>query len=183
MANSAAIVAPRYAHAFASVAVQKGLDLVAARQQMRDFADTFHSSHDLRETLMDPSIPSDQKLAVLDGMAERLGMGREVRNFIAVIMDHQRLGELDVILAAYDQVADVDLEVTEAEVTSVHELAGDDRAELEQQVAKLAGTKVRISYKLDSALLGGAVIKIGSTVYDGSVRTQLEQMKQVLVSA
>ena len=182
MANET-VFAPRYAHAFADVAAQKGLDLLAARQQMKDFAELFEGNHDLREVLTDPSIPSEQKLSVLDSIAERLGMMREVRNFIAIVMDHQRLNELPLILAAYDQVADVDLGVTEAEVTSVNELQQDDRAELEQQVAKLAGTKVRVSYKLDPALLGGAVIRIGSTVYDGSVRTQLEQMKQALVTA
>jgi F-type H+-transporting ATPase subunit delta len=177
------VAALRYAHAFADVAVQKGLDLIAARQQMKDLADTFASSQPLREVLEDPSIPSEQKLSVLDGIAENLGMIREVRNFLAIIMDHRRLPELDGILAAYDQVADIDLGVTEAEVTSVHELRGEDRAELEMQVARLAGTKVRIAYKQDAALLGGAVVRIGSTVYDGSVRTQLEQMRQTLVNA
>jgi F-type H+-transporting ATPase subunit delta len=177
------VFAPRYAHAFAEVAAQKGLDLAAARQQMQDFADTFAESHDLREILEDPSIPNDQKLAVMDGIAQRFGMYREVRNFLAIVMDHQRLPDLGLILDAYDQVADLGIGLTEAEVTSVHELTGDDRAEMEAQVAKLAGTKVRIAYKIDSALLGGAVVRIGSTVYDGSVRTQLEQMKQALVSA
>ncbi len=179
----AGVVAYRYAHAFASVTAKQHLDLMAARQQMKDFADVFDANQDLREILMDPSIPSEQKLGVMDGIAEKLGMMREVRNFLAIIMDHMRLHELEIILAAYDQVADVDLGVTEAEVTSVRELEGDDRTNLEAQVAKLAGMKVRISYKLDPALLGGAVVRIGSTVYDGSVRTQLEQMKQTLVSA
>lgn len=182
MANDI-VFAPRYAHAFADVATKQGLDLVAARTQMGDFADLLESSHELREVLTDPSIPGGQKLEVLDAIAGRLGMMREVRNFFAVIMDHQRLDDLMIILAAFDQVADVDRGITEAEVTSVHELHGDDRTALEAQVAKLAGTKVRIAYKLDPALLGGAVVRIGSTVYDGSVKTQLEQMKRTLVSA
>ena len=177
------VFAPRYAHAFADAATKTGIDPVAARAQMKSFADTFDSSHDLREILMDPSIPGEQKLAVLDGIASRLDIMREVRNFLAIIMDHGRLGELGLILAAYDQVADTGLGVTEAEVMSVHEVAGEDRAELEAKIARLAGTKVRIAYKLDSGLLGGAVVTIGSTVYDGSVRTQLEQMRRALVSA
>jgi F-type H+-transporting ATPase subunit delta len=177
------VFAPRYAHAFAEVAEKKGLDLIAARQQMKDFVDLYASSHNLREVLEDPSIPSEQKLAVMDGIAERLGMFREVRNFLAIVMDHQRLPELDLILAAYDQVADAGLGVTDAQVTTVHELGHDERAALEAQVAKLAGTKIRVAYSLDPSLLGGALVKIGSTVYDGSVRTQLEQIKQALVSA
>ncbi len=182
MANDT-VFAPRYAHAFVDVATKQSLDLVAARTQMADFVDLLQGSWDLREVLMDPSIPANQKLDVLDTIAGRLGMMREVRNFLAIIIDHQRLGDMTLILAAYDQVADVDQGVTEAEITSVSELHGDDRTALEAQVAKLAGTKVRIAYKLDSSLLGGAVVKIGSTVYDGSVKTQLEQMKQALVSA
>jgi len=183
MANDAGVVAIRYAHAFASVANDKGLDLLAARQPLKDFADTFDGSAPLREVLTDPSIPASQKLGVLDGIAEKLGLLREVRNFLAIITDHQRLHELNVILDAYDRVADVDLGVTEAEVSTVHALNDADRAGLESQVAKLAGTKVRIAYKLDATLLGGAVVKIGSTVYDGSVRTQLDRMKDALLSA
>ena len=178
-----AVLTLRYARAFEQVVSSMQLDSANALQQLKDFAGTFAGSSELREILMDPSIPSEQKLGVLDGIAERLGILREVRNFLAIIMDHQRLGQLGLILSAYDQVANVDLGVTDAEVTSVHELNGEDRAELERQVAKLAGTKVRIAYRLDAALLGGAVVKIGSTVYDGSVRTQLDQMKQALASA
>ena len=91
----AGVVANRYAHAFAAVATDKGLDLLAARQQMKDFADLFDASHELREILMDPSIPGEQKLSVLDAIAERNGMYREVRNFLAIVMDHQRLHELE----------------------------------------------------------------------------------------
>jgi F-type H+-transporting ATPase subunit delta len=178
----AGVVANRYANAFAAVATEKGLDLLAARQQMTDFARLFDESRPLREILMDPSIPGEQKLSVLDAIAERNGMYREVRNFLAIVMDHQRLHELNGILTAYDQVADTGLGATEAEVSTVHELNDEDRGELAAHVAKLAGTKVRIAYTLDPSLLGGAVVKIGSTVYDGSVRTQLEQMKQALVS-
>ena len=179
----AGVVAFRYAHALAGVVAKQGLDAMAIRGQLQDFMAVFGENAALREVLMDPSIPSEQKLAVLDGIAERLGMLREVRNFLAVIMDHTRLHELDGILAAYDGVSDVGMGVTEAEVTSVHELEDAERAQLAEQVARLAGTKVRIAYKLDPALLGGAVVRIGSKVYDGSVRTQLERMRQTLVNA
>jgi len=183
MATNAGVVAIRYAHALAAVIQDKGLDLMAARTQLTDFAETLAASVPLREVLADPSIPSEQKLGVLDGIAGKLGLFREVRNFLAIIMDHQRLHELTVILDAYDRVADVDLGVTEAEVSTVHELDEAGRAGLEAEVAKLAGTKVRVAYRLDATLLGGAVVKIGSTVYDGSVKTQLEQMKRTLMGA
>jgi F-type H+-transporting ATPase subunit delta len=177
------LVTLRYAHAFASAAQAAGLDVVAAQRQMKDFAETFDGSHELREILENPSIPSDQKLAVLDALAVRLGMMREVRNFIAVIMDNQRLSDLNDIIAAYHQIADTGLGVAEAEITSAFDLNDEDRKALEAQVTKLAGGKVRVTYMQDKALLGGAVVKIGSTVYDGSLRGQLEQLKQTLVNA
>ena len=110
-------------------------------------------------------------------------MFREVRNFIAVMMDHQRLASLDEILAEYDMVADEGSGIAEAEITSAHPLHAEDRAVLEEQVARLAGGRVRASYKEDSALLGGAIVRIGSTVYDGSVRAQLQQLKERLINA
>lgn len=173
----------RYAHAFASVAAADHLDIAAAEQQMRDFSGTLAGSRELREVLMNPSIPGAQKLKVLDAIAERIGMFRQVRNFMAVIMDHQRLTELDEILAEYHELADEQAGLTEAEITSAHPLNHEDRCELEAQVAKVAGGKVRATYREDATLLGGAVVRIGSTVYDGSLRGQFEQLKQRLVNA
>ncbi len=178
-----AVFAPRYAHALAQVMAAKNLDVTVAQQQMRDFAGTLHDSPELHEVLLNPSIPEDQKLRLLDAIAGRIGMFREVRNFIAVMIDHQRLGSLDEILAEYDLVADEDSGIAEAEITSAHPLHEEDRRALEEQVARLAGGKVRASYREDAALLGGAVVRIGSTVYDGSVRAQLQQLKDRLINA
>ena len=177
------VFAPKYAHAFANVAASSGLDVSAAQQQMRAFAETLNGSPELREVLMDPSIPSDQKLAVIDALAERLGLMREVRNFIAVIIDHQRLGEYNEIVSEYHRVADAGQGVADVLITSARALNDDDRRDLEQQVARLAGSRIRVQYEQDPALLGGAVVTIGSTVYDGSVRGQLHGMKQALMSA
>ena len=178
----AEVVATRYAAAFASVVASANLDPAAAQQQLSDFAQTLHGSHDLREILMDPSIPSDQKLAVLDALAERMGLTRETRNLIAVVIDHRRLGEFDEIVAAYHRVADTNQGVTEAEVVSARELNEDDRKQLEAKVANLAATAVRVTYRLDPALLGGAIVRIGATVYDGSLRGQLDGMRRTLTS-
>ncbi|MDQ2736515.1 MAG: ATP synthase F1 subunit delta, partial [Pseudomonadota bacterium] len=164
----------RYAHAFASVAESNHLDAASAQQQMRDFSDTLADSHELREFLMNPSLAVDQKLKVLDAIAGRIAMFPQVRNFLAVIMDHQRLAELDEILTEYHAVADRQSGFAEAEITSARPLTDQDRAELEAQVAKIAGGRVRATYLEDASLLGGAVVRLGSTVYDGSVRGQFQ---------
>lgn len=177
------VVSLRYAHAFASVVVSAHIDADAAQRQLGDFSATLADSRELREVLMNPSISTDQKLRVLDSIAGRIGMLPQVRNFVAVIMDHQRLAEFDEILAEYHEVADEHAGMAEAEITSAHALNDADRAELEAQVARLAGGRVRATYRQDATLLGGAIVRIGSTVYDGSIRAQLQQLKQKLVNA
>jgi F-type H+-transporting ATPase subunit delta len=177
------VLSLRYAHAFAAVASSSHLDSAAAQRQLADFSGTLAGSHELREVLMNPSIATEQKLKVLDAIAGRIGMFPQVRNFLAVIMNHQRLAELDEILTEYHAVANEQSHVAEAEITSAHPLNDQDRAELEAQVAKLAGGRVRATYRQDATLLGGAVVRIGSTVYDGSIRAQLQQLKQKLVNA
>ena len=175
--------APRYARAFAQVAESAKLDATAAQQQMRDFAETLADSGELREFLDNPSIELPKKLKVLDAIAGRIGMLPQVRNFLAVIMEHHRLTELDEILAGYRELVDEHAGATEARITSSRPLNEQDRAQLEAQIEKLAGARVRASYAEDSSLLGGAVVEIGSTIYDGSVRAQLQQLKHRLVNA
>ncbi len=177
------VLSLRYAHAFASVVASSRLDVAAAQQQLNDFSGTLAGSHQLREVLMNPSIAKEQKLKVLDAIAGRIGMFPQVRNFLAVIMDHQRLAELDEILTEYHGVADLQSHMADAEITSARPLNEEDRTELEAQVSKLAGGRVRTTYLQDATLLGGAVVRIGSTVYDGSLRAQLQQLKQTLVNA
>lgn len=177
------VFAPKYAHAFADAASSAGLDVSAAQGQMRDFAATLNGSPELREVLTDPSIAPDQKLAVVDALAERMGMYREVRNLIAVVIDQQRLSDFNEIVAEYHRIADAGLGIADVAIASARELNEDDRHALEQQVARLAGSRIRVEYSQDAALLGGAVVTIGSTVYDGSVRGQLQRMKQALMTA
>ena len=175
--------APRYARAFAEVAESVRLDAAAAQQQLRDFAETLAGSGELREFLENPSIEIGKKLKVLDAIAARIGMFLQVRNFLAVILEHHRLGELEDILTAYRDLVDEHAGAVEARITSSRKLNQADRAQLEAQIAKLAGARVRASYGEDATLLGGAVVEVGSTVYDGSVRAQLERLKQRLVNA
>jgi len=175
--------APRYARAFAEVVESSGIDVSAAREQLQDFAGTLAGSTELREFLNNPSVEIEQKLKVLDAIAARLAMFPKVRNFLAVIMEHHRLGDLNDILTEYAELADEHSGAAEAHITSAHPLNPDDRAQLEAQIATLAGARVRASYAQDATLLGGAIVQIGSTVYDGSVRAQLQQLKLRLVNA
>lgn len=175
--------APRYARAFAEVVQASRLDVPATQQQLRDFADALTSSSELRSFLENPSVEMSKKLKVMDALAARIEMFPQVRNFIAVILEHQRLEEFHEILTQYDEVVNQNAGAVEARVISAHPMGGQDRAEMESQIAKLAGARVRATYSEDPSLLGGAIVEIGSTVYDGSIRTQLQQLRQRMVNA
>ena len=178
-----AAFAARYARAFAQVVSSTKLDPAPALQQLRDFAATFSSSRELREVLMNPSLATQQKLSVVDALARRLGMSQPVRNFIAVIMDHHRLAELDSILTEYAALADTQAGMTEVEIISARPLAEEERNTLVSTAGTLAGNQIMASFREDTSLLGGAILKIGSTIYDGSLRAQLAGMKQRLTDA
>lgn len=172
-----AAFAARYARAFADAARASNLDLAAAKEQLGSFAATLSGSRELREVLMNPAIAAESKLKVIDAIATRLGMLKPVRNFIAVIMDHQRLGELDSILAEYAAVADRNAGMTEVEIVSSRSLDEQERADLVARAGTLAGGQVRASFQEDASLLGGIVLKIGSTIYDGSLKGQLAGLR------
>ncbi|MGI4830667.1 MAG: ATP synthase F1 subunit delta [Janthinobacterium lividum] len=179
-----AVVDLRYARALDEVVIERKLSRDAVKVQLESFLGTLGQSAQLREVLENPSIEADQKLRLLDALAARLGMDRTVRNFVAVIVDHLRLQELPQIIQAYLQIADRDNGIAEAEITSARPLDETGKRVLEASIAQLTGdTSVRAVYKEDPTLLGGAVIRVGSTVYDGSVRGQLEQMKRRMFAA
>lgn len=170
----------RYARAFQQVAQAQGLNNDQVRQQLADFSATLRGSRELREFLSNPSLEPADKLKVLDAIAGRIGIVKTVRNFIAVLMDHQRLESLDEVVSEYQTMADAANGIAEVEIVSAKPLAEDERNLLQGKAGELAGSNVRVQWSEDASLLGGAVIRVGSRVYDGSVRGQLEQMKQHL---
>ena len=170
----------RYARAFQQVAVSQNLNVDAVRAQLSDFGKTFDDSRELREFLLNPSLPQADKLKVLDAIGGRIGIEKTVRNFIAVLMDHDRLHFLSEIVEEYSTLADEANGIREVQIVSAKPLTDDERNLLQGKAGELAGTQVRVQWSEDAALLGGAVIRLGSRVYDGSVRAQLQQMKQHL---
>lgn len=176
-------LALRYARAFADVAEAARLDPSTAQQQLQDFSDTLAGSPELRDVLGNPAIPQTQKIKLLDALAPRMGLAGPVRNFLAVILEHQRLSDLDEIRTEYHEIADAHAGAVEATITSARPLDEASRQALESKVSQLAGGRVRATYREDPELLGGAVVQIGSTVYDGSIRAQLGTLKSRLAGA
>jgi F-type H+-transporting ATPase subunit delta len=172
----------RYARAFAEVVFESRLDAKAIQGQLADFAAAWHESRELREFLMDPSIPVEQKVALLDKLNAKLNMAHETRNFIAVLIRNGRIVGVDEVVTDFRREVNQKLGIHEAKVISARKLDEPERRDLEQQIAGLTGGTVEAQYEEDSSLLGGAVVQVGSTVYDGSVRGRLDRLREELIS-
>jgi F-type H+-transporting ATPase subunit delta len=172
----------RYAQAFADVVFEKHLDAKDAHRQLTDFAAAWHESRPLREFFLDPSFPVEQKVAFLDKLNERLGMAQTTRNFIAVLIRNGRIGGLHEVLSDFRREINRRLGISEAKVISARKLDEQERRELELRIAGLTGGRVEATYEEDSSLLGGAILEVGSTVYDGSLRGRLERLREELTT-
>lgn len=177
-----ASVASTYARAFADVVLSARLDADRSIAELRAIASLLAESSELRRVWENPAIPAEQKRRVLDVIAQRDEQPKQVRNLVAVLIDHRRIHFLDPIIAQLEKELNARLGFAEARITSARELGNAEKRELEMQVGKLTGKKVRARYGQDASLLGGAVVRVGSTIYDGSVKGQLERLKEAINS-
>lgn len=171
-----------YARAFADVVTSAKLDTAAIDRQLGDFLATWDGSRELREVFENPAIPALQKVAIIDKMNTKLGMVKELRNLIAVLVNNDRIASVHEVVAAYRAELQERQGIRQAEIVTARELNEGERASLLVGVGQLAGAKIQPTFKLDKSILGGTVVRIGSTVYDGSVRGRLERLKQALIA-
>jgi F-type H+-transporting ATPase subunit delta len=158
------------------------LDTAAIDGGLTDFLLTWNGSPQLREFFVNPAVPALQKIAFLDKLNARLGLLKELRNLLAVLIDNDRIGSVDEVAAAYRRILQQQSGIRPAEIVTARELGAEERDALVAEVAKLAGAKIDPSFKLDKSILGGTVVRIGSTVYDGSVRGRLDRLKEALTA-
>ena len=177
-----ATVASTYARAFADVILEAHLDPRRAIGGLRRISGLLSESIELRRVWENPAVPAEQKRKLLDAIVHREGIERHVRNLVAVLIDHRRIPFLERIAQQLEKELDMRLGFAEAHITSARELGDSEKRSLEAQVAKVTGKKVRAHFGLDASLLGGAVVRIGSTIYDGSVKGQLEKIKEAISS-
>jgi F-type H+-transporting ATPase subunit delta len=172
----------RYARAFVDVVIDGRLDAIRVLQELESMAATARDNQQLRQVWESPAIAADQKRSLLDAIVARQGISRPVRNLIAVLIDHRRIASLEQVVKDFRQELDRRLGFAEAEISSARELSDSEKRALESQVERLSGKKVRARYSQDASLLGGAVVKLGSTIYDGSVSGQLQRIREQLSS-
>jgi F-type H+-transporting ATPase subunit delta len=166
----------RYASAFADVVTAAKLPADTIDRQFADFLATWDGSPELRTFFINPAIPATQKIAILDKLNVKLGLQKELRNLLAVLISNDRIAHVSEVAAAWRRILQEQSGIRPAEIVTARELSRDERDRLVAEVAKLADAKIDASFKLDKSILGGAVVRIGSTVYDGSVRGRLDRL-------
>ena len=171
----------QYANALADVVLEQGA-ADPARQQLADFVAAYAESTELRNFMASPAVSREAKHGVVQKIVARIGASRILRNFLFVIVDNQRTPLLPEIAASFEQVLRQRQGIAEAEVLSAVPLNDKQKTALLRNLESATGKKIQASYSLDPRLLGGAVVRIGDTIYDGSVRNQLDRLRRHLAA-
>jgi F-type H+-transporting ATPase subunit delta len=175
-------IVDRYAAALVDVVTSPNAQVspADALAQLRSFDSIAQESKELRTALDSPAISPARKRAVLGRFAQALGLSVTVRNFLFVLCDKRRLAALHEIVEAFDSHLDTRLGFVRAEVTAAQQMDQSEIESLTQHLAGLAGKQIRLKFQVDPSLIGGVVARVGSKVYDGSLRGRLDTLARHL---
>lgn len=171
----------QYANALADIGLAQGA-VDPLLKQLKEFGDVYAESAELRTFLGSPAVDRAAKHGVIEKLVGRLGASKTLRNFLFVVADHQRTHILPQIINVFQEVVRQRQGVTEAEISSPVELSPAQKAEFARTLEKMTGKRVEPKYSLEPKLLGGAVVRIGDTIYDGSLRNRLNELRARLVA-
>jgi len=176
-------IAGRYARALADLAGREPKRLEALASELDLVARVVGSDARLARFLASPSVKRDQKDAVLDTLASKAKLSELARRFVGVLVDNGRVGDLADIAAAFAETKDAALGILPAQTTVAVRLTEVEEGALRSALEKMTGRTVRLTVTVDPEVLGGARTRIGSRVYDGTLRSQLDTLRRRLVAA
>ena len=174
-------IARRYSAALADV-VKDAKETKIVKSELASWGDLFSKNNDLKTVFSNPAITHANKEKVLTSLLARTKPSKTTANFLKVLLQNGRLADLGDINDRFASVLDERSGIVSAEITSARELPAKERAEFERSLEKITGKTVNINYAIDKNIIGGVVTRIGSTVYDGSVKTKLENLREQLIS-
>lgn len=183
MAMSEAL-ASRYANALADAVLdcREEISPGEVTEQLQALETLIAASDELRNVLLSPAVKLEKKKALLARLGERLGMHRLVRNFVLIVVRNRRSDLFGKLRNAFETALDERMGIVRAEIYSAFELDAPSRSSLEAQLERMIGKQLRCRYAIEPSLLGGAVVRLGSTIYDGSLRGRLEQLRRRLAA-
>jgi F-type H+-transporting ATPase subunit delta len=174
-------ISRRYGSALADV-VQKSGETELVRTELVQWATMLDSNADLLDVFGNPSIAHGRKEDVLEKLIEKTRPAKTTANFLRILLRNGRLTELAQINERFAAELEERSGIVSAEIISAHDLRDDERSAIRTRLEKLTGKRVNLNFDIDEELIGGIVTRLGSTVYDGSVRTRLENLKEQLVN-
>jgi F-type H+-transporting ATPase subunit delta len=177
---SVELMARRYALALADV-VEKTGEASAAQTELQLWEVMMRDSGDLLSLFRHPAIQYENKAKVLDSLIAKSKPSKTTANFLRVLLRNQRLGELSAINKAFAQELAERSNQVSAFVTTAHELSADQKKNLQNTLNTKTGRQVDLQTAVDQSIIGGMITRVGSTVYDSSVKTQLEDLKNQLI--
>ena len=178
------VVGTRYAKALLDIVMaEPAADPQKVLADLRAIVSLIETAPDLKTALLSPAVSPSRKRAVVGKLIEPMRVSRPVRNLIFVVIDHRRITQLPSLVEAFEALLDQRLGLVRAEVSSARDLDASQRATLEAELSRIAKKKAKASYTIDPALIGGVVARVGSILYDGSVRGQLDRLRVKLASA
>jgi F-type H+-transporting ATPase subunit delta len=175
-------IARRYGTALADVVTKSG-ETETVKGELKAWEQLINGNADLQSAISNPSIPQSSKEKVLDALIQKAKPSRTTGNFLRVLLRNGRLTELRDINEKFAAVLEERGGSVVAEVTSARDLPGSQQGELKANLEKLTGKQVKLNFTIDPAIIGGVVTRIGSTVYDGSIKTQLENLKEEMIGS
>ena len=176
--------AGRYARALFDVVLKEGGDLEQVQADFQQFVDVFAEHPSLASTLGNPAIPASKKQGVASALIARAGtISPVVAKMIMMLAERDRLMLLAEIARGYRERLMDHQKIIRGEVTTAVALAPEKLRSLEQGLQQATGRKVVLESRIDPSIIGGVITRLGSTVYDGSVTTQLQKTKQSLIEA
>lgn len=174
MARGAA--ARRYAKALFELAKEAGT-VAQVLGELTNMGDLLEGNPELHDVLFRPLHPVAQRKGVLVGVTDGIGASPTVRNFFSLLIDQRRLVDFPAIREEFERLASEDAGLRRAEVISAGPLRDDQLERLRRALAVRTGGEVEVSVRVDPSLLGGVIAKVGDLVFDGSLRTQLRQLR------
>lgn len=175
-------IARRYGLALADVAIEGG-EAVAVQEELLTWGQMIAANALLKEALSNPTVPYDQKRKLLEELIQRTRVRQTTANFLQVLLRNQRLSEINEVNKWFGEILDERSGVIGAEVTTARPVSEKSVEALRNKLAAISGRKVRLKFVTDEDLIGGMVTRIGSTVYDGSIRNQLREMELKLAGS
>jgi F-type H+-transporting ATPase subunit delta len=175
------VVARRYAKALLETVAERNGNLDAIHGELKELATLIEESRDLRRLLYSPSVRMEIKMGIIEDILQRAGLSEVTQTFVKLLVERGRVRYLQAIADTFEELANERLGRVKVSVTTASPLEEDEIERLSSELSRTTGKKVIVETKVDPSLIGGMVVRVGDRVLDGSLKHQLDALRESLV--